>query len=59
MNTLIVLISNLWGTPVLGVTKPVVIGHGISHAKAFKNMIRVAQKMIETEVLERMKGELE
>lgn len=47
------------GTPVLGVTKPVVIGHGISHAKAFKNMIRVAQKMIETEVLERMKRELE
>jgi glycerol-3-phosphate acyltransferase PlsX len=47
------------GTPVLGVTKPVVIGHGISKAKAFKNMIRVAQKMIETEVLERMKGELE
>jgi glycerol-3-phosphate acyltransferase PlsX len=47
------------GTPVLGVTKPVVIGHGISHAKAFKNMIRVAQKMIETQVLERMKGELE
>ena len=47
------------GTPVLGVTKPVVIGHGISHAKAFKNMIRVAQKMIETEVLERMKRELD
>ena len=47
------------GTPVLGVTKPVVIGHGISHAKAFKNMIRVAQKMIETDVLDRMKKELE
>jgi len=47
------------GTPVLGVTKPVVIGHGISKAKAFKNMIRVAQKMIETEVLESMKRELE
>ncbi len=47
------------GTPVLGVTKPVVIGHGISHAKAFKNMIRVAQRMIETDVLDRMKKELE
>ena len=47
------------GTPVLGVTKPVVIGHGISHAKAFKNMIRVAQKMIEKDVLDRMKKELE
>ncbi|HZI54445.1 MAG TPA: phosphate acyltransferase PlsX [Chitinophagaceae bacterium] len=47
------------GTPVLGVTKPVVIGHGISHATAFKNMIRVAQKMIETDVLDQMKKELE
>ena len=35
----------------LGVTKPVMIGHGISHAKAFKNMILVAQKMIEKDVL--------
>jgi glycerol-3-phosphate acyltransferase PlsX len=32
------------GTPVLGVSKPVVIGHGISHAKAFANMIRQAEK---------------
>lgn len=39
------------GTPVLGVNKPVIIGHGISKAKAFKNMIVVAQKMIEKDVL--------
>ena len=39
------------GTPVLGVNKPVIIGHGISKAKAFKNMILVAQKMIEKDVL--------
>ena len=51
--------ENYGGTPVLGVAKPVVIGHGISQAKSFKNMIRVAQKMIETRVLERMKEELE
>ena len=47
------------GTPVLGVTKPVIIGHGISRATAFKNMILVAQKMIESKVLDRMKEELE
>jgi glycerol-3-phosphate acyltransferase PlsX len=47
------------GTPVLGVAKPVIIGHGISGAKAFKNMIIVAQKMIESKVLDRMKEELE
>ena len=51
--------ENYGGTPVLGVAKPVVIGHGISKAKSFKNMIRVAQKMIETNVLESMKKELE
>ena len=46
------------GTPVLGVSKPVIIGHGISHAKAFMNMIKVAQKMIEKDVLGKMKDEL-
>ena len=30
------------GVPVLGVNKPVIIGHGISHAMAFINMIRIA-----------------
>jgi glycerol-3-phosphate acyltransferase PlsX len=51
--------ENYGGTPVLGVAKPVVIGHGISKSKSFKNMIRVAQKMIETDVLGSMKKELE
>ncbi|MBS1654651.1 MAG: phosphate--acyl-ACP acyltransferase, partial [Bacteroidetes bacterium] len=46
------------GTPVLGVAKPVIIGHGISESTAFKNMILVAQKMIETDVLGKMKEEL-
>lgn len=46
------------GTPVLGVSKPVIIGHGISHAIAFKNMIREAQKMITKDVLGKMKEEL-
>lgn len=43
------------GVPVLGVSKPVIIGHGISHAMAFKNMIRIAQRMLETGLLEKMK----
>jgi glycerol-3-phosphate acyltransferase PlsX len=38
------------GVPVLGVSKPVIIGHGISHALAFKNMIRTAVSMMETEL---------
>ncbi|HET9431832.1 MAG TPA: phosphate acyltransferase PlsX, partial [Chitinophagaceae bacterium] len=51
--------ENYGGTAVLGVTKPVIIGHGISKAKAFMNMIREAQKMIEKDVLGKMKEELD
>jgi glycerol-3-phosphate acyltransferase PlsX len=51
--------ENYGGTPVLGVSKPVIIGHGISHAKAFKNMILLAEKMIEKDVMAKMKKELE
>lgn len=42
------------GVPVLGVAKPVIIGHGISHATAFKNMISIAQRMIEKDLMKRM-----
>ncbi len=46
--------ENYGGTPVLGVAKPVIIGHGISNAKAFKNMILVAEKMIESNLCAKM-----
>jgi glycerol-3-phosphate acyltransferase PlsX len=42
--------ENYGGTPVLGVTKPVIIGHGISNDKAFLNMIHQAEKMIQTDL---------
>jgi glycerol-3-phosphate acyltransferase PlsX len=32
----------------------VIIGHGISHAVAFKNMIAIAQRMIEKDLLKKM-----
>jgi len=51
--------ENYGGTPVLGVAKPVIIGHGISHAKAFKNMIMLAHKMIEKDLMSKMKMEPE
>ena len=50
--------ENYGGTPVLGVNKPVIIGHGISQAKSFKNLIVLAQKMIDKNVMQRMKDEL-
>ncbi len=39
------------GTPILGVNSPVIIGHGISHALAFKNMIGVASKIVEVDLI--------
>lgn len=48
--------ENYGGTPVLGVSKPVIIGHGISHAKAFANMIRLAEKMIASDLMSKMKS---
>ena len=44
------------GVPVLGVAMPVIIGHGISKALAFKNMIRIAHRMLETDLMGKMKG---
>ncbi len=38
------------GVPVLGVNKPVIIGHGISNGMAFKNMLLMAQKVTETDL---------
>lgn len=46
--------ENYGGTPVLGVAKPVIIGHGISNAKAFSNMIGVAEKMIHSDLCGKM-----
>lgn len=51
--------ENYGGTPVLGISKPVIIGHGISRGAAFHNMIVLAQKMIEKDVMQRMKEEVE
>ena len=47
------------GTPVLGVAKPVIIAHGISKAKAFVAMIQLAEKMIATDLMGKMKASFE
>lgn len=46
--------ENHGGTPVLGVSKPVIIGHGISKEKAFYNMILLAEKMIQSQVCDKI-----
>ena len=46
------------GSPVLGVNAPVLIGHGISNAEAFKNMILLGERMVSKGVTEKIKKEL-
>jgi glycerol-3-phosphate acyltransferase PlsX len=46
------------GSPIVGVNGNVVIGHGVSSPLAIRNMIRVAQKMISSDMLNRLKSAL-
>ncbi len=39
------------GTPILGINSPVIIGHGISHALAFQNMIDVASRIVHVDLM--------
>jgi glycerol-3-phosphate acyltransferase PlsX len=48
--------QNYGGTPVLGVNKPVIIGHGISNAVAFDNMIQLAEKMVDSDLCGKIKA---
>jgi phosphate acyltransferase len=43
------------GTPILGINSPVIIGHGISHALAFKNMIDVAKRIVKADLTDAFK----
>lgn len=46
--------SEIGGSPILGVRKPVIKAHGSSDAKAFKNAIRQAMSLVETGALNEM-----
>ncbi|MGL4346910.1 MAG: phosphate acyltransferase PlsX [Chitinophagaceae bacterium] len=43
------------GTPILGLSKPVLLGHGISEEEAFKSMFIATKSMIENKVCEEIK----
>lgn len=49
--------ENYGGTPILGVDKPVIIGHGISNDKAFRNIIEQAEKMASSQLCEKIEKE--
>lgn len=46
------------GMPILGVNAPVVIGHGISNARAFKNMLLQSREMVRTDMVEKVRKAL-
>ena len=43
------------GSPILGVNSPVVIGHGISSAKAIKNMLLLSKSIHEARLTGKIK----
>lgn len=47
--------ENYGGTPILGINAPVIIGHGISNAKAFYYQIQGAISMVNSEIIEILK----
>ena len=51
--------ENYGGTPVLGVNAPVVIAHGISNARAIKNMIHITKRITEAKLSEKIASALQ
>lgn len=48
--------ENFGGSPILGASSVVVIGHGISNSKAIKNMILLTQDMARVDLSEKIKN---
>ncbi len=46
------------GVPVLGVSKPVIIGHGVSKAMAFENMIKISANMLKFSLIKKMQDDI-
>ncbi len=47
--------ENFGGTPILGISSAVVVGHGISNAKAIKNMILLTKEVTEANLSEKIR----
>jgi glycerol-3-phosphate acyltransferase PlsX len=50
--------ENYGGTPILGLNKSVIIGHGISNEIAIKNMIILTKDVVESKLIEKIKETL-
>ena len=47
--------ENYGGTPILGINQPVIIGHGISNAKAIKNLLIHTKDVVEAKLMDKFK----
>jgi phosphate acyltransferase len=47
------------GTPILGVNAPVMIAHGVSSPKAFKNMLHMGVQIVESQLVDKIKHAFE
>ena len=47
--------ENYGGTPILGLNKTVIIGHGISNEIAIKNMIMLTKNIVEADLVNKIK----
>ena len=50
--------ENYGGTAILGINKPVIIGHGISKARTFVNMIHLSKQVVKSNLAENIKSTL-
>ena len=50
--------ENYGGTPILGINKTVIIGHGISNEIAIKNMITLTKDVVEADLATKIKETL-
>ncbi len=42
------------GTPILGIKKPVIVGHGITKAKTFRNMIKLSKNVVDSNLISKI-----
>ncbi len=50
--------ENYGGSPILGVNKPVIIGHGISKAKTIVNMLKLTNDVVVSNLIDSIKAQL-
>jgi len=47
--------ENQGGTPILGINKPVLIGHGMANEKAIKNIILLSKNVVNAKLEDKFK----